>query len=83
MNLDLKTHIAGTATFQYFRDSALWYSTEAGLVFPVPLSDIGTTTFDVSYKGIRLMRWIRKHLDSLSAQQELAQMTSGDLVQEK
>lgn len=64
---DLKTHIAGTAHFVYFRDSALWYKTESGLVFPVPLSDIGTTHFDASYKGIRLMRWIRKHLDALQS----------------
>lgn len=66
MNLDLKTHISGTAHFVYFRDSALWYTTDSGLTFPVPLSEIGTTHFDASYKAIRLMRWIRKYLDAIA-----------------
>jgi hypothetical protein len=79
--MTIKTHIAGMANFIYLRDSALWYQTESGFIFPVPLSDIGTTTFDAQYKGIRLMRWIRKHLDALeSARQELQVLTKGDLV---
>jgi hypothetical protein len=63
--MTIKDHIQGIARFEYFRDSALWYRTsETNLLFPVPISDIGTTTFDAEYKGIKLMRWIRKYLES-------------------
>lgn len=64
--MTIKDHIKGIARFVYFRDSALWYRTETGLLFPVPLSDIGTTTFEAEHKGIYLMRWIRKHLELLT-----------------
>ena len=77
---DIKTHIEGTANFVYFRDSALWYRTDSGFLFPVPLDDIGTTTFEASYKGIKLMRWIRKAMTAQSeARQELETLTRGDL----
>ena len=65
--MTIKDHVKGIARFEYFRDSALWYRTESGLLFPVPVCDIGTTTFDAEHKGIWLMRWIRKHLASLEA----------------
>lgn len=64
--MTIKDHIQGIARFEYFRDSALWYRTSTGLLFPVPLSDIGTTTFEAEYKGIKLMRWIRKHLANIA-----------------
>ena len=62
---DLKPYIRGQVTFQYYRDSALWYETENGFLFPVPLSDCGTTTFPARDKGIFFMRWIRKYLQSM------------------
>lgn len=68
----IKDHIQGICRFEYFRDSSLWYRTSTGLLFPVPLDDIGTTTFDAEYKGIRLMRWIRKYLETLAAANETA-----------
>lgn len=33
--------------------------------FPVPLDDIGTTLFVAEYNAIRLMKWIRKHLEMI------------------
>lgn len=64
--MTIKDHIQGTAHFEYFRDSALWYRTSAtDLLFPVPLDDIGTTTFPASDKAMFFMRWIRKYLASL------------------
>lgn len=71
--MTIKDHIQGTCRFEYFRDNALWYRTgETKMLFPVPLSDIGTTTFDAEYKGIRLMRWIRKYLETLDASNQAA-----------
>ena len=54
------------AQFQYFRDSALWYKTSTHeFLFPVPVSDIGVTTFNAEHKAIELMRWIRKYKEQL------------------
>jgi hypothetical protein len=58
-------HVKGTAKFQYYRDSSLWYKTDTDFLFPVPISDIGTTTFEAEYKSIRLMRWIRKYMEEI------------------
>jgi hypothetical protein len=49
-------------TFQYYYDGALYYETECGFKFPVPVSDIGTATFLKKDKAILFMRWIRKHV---------------------
>lgn len=62
----IKDHIQGTATFVYYRDSALWYRTsETDLLFPVPISDTVGATFAATDKGLFFMRWIRRYLDSL------------------
>ena len=69
MNYDLKTNIAGFSTFIYYRENALWYQTEAGLVFPVPVSDAGTTQFLPVEKSMLLMRYIRKYIAEATAVQ--------------
>ena len=57
----IKEHVQGTATFVYYRDSALWYRTgETNLLFPVPISDVGTATVLAAEKGLYFMRWITK-----------------------
>jgi len=45
-------------TFQYYKEGNLWYNTECGFAFPVPISDTGTATMLVSDKAILFMRWI-------------------------
>lgn len=62
---DIKTHLKGMVTFEYFRDSQLFYKTESGLVFPVPVEDIGNATFLKEDKAMLFMRYIRKFLASL------------------
>ena len=47
--------------FEYYRDSELWYKTEAGDIFPVPISDIGNATFMREDKAILFMRYMRKY----------------------
>jgi hypothetical protein len=63
--MDIKEHIKGNVEFQYYRDSSLWYKTSTGLVFPVPVADIGNATFKRTDKGILFMRYIRKYLKEL------------------
>ena len=53
--------------FQYYRDQTLWYSTECGFLFPVPISDIGNATFLNEDRAMLFMRYIRKHLSLLDA----------------
>lgn len=66
MSVTLKQHVSGSVTFQYYRDGNLWYRTETGLDFPVPIDDIGSATFMASDKALLFMRWIRKHLEMIA-----------------
>jgi hypothetical protein len=45
--------------FKYYRDGSLWYETEYGEIFPVPIEDIGNATFKMVEKAILLMRYMR------------------------
>ena len=52
--------------FQYYSDSTLWYKTECGFVFPVPVSDIGNGTHFLSQdKALLFMRYIRAYIKQL------------------
>jgi len=59
----IKEHVKGLVTFEYYRDGNLFYKTESGLRFPVPVSDIGNATFMASDRAMLFMRWIRQHLE--------------------
>jgi hypothetical protein len=48
--------------FKYYRDGELWYETEDGFEFPVPITDTGTGVFRAEDGAIQYMRWIRMHL---------------------
>ncbi len=51
-------------TFKFFRDDALYYETDSGFRFPVPVEDMKKAVFLPEDKAIIFMRWIRKALDS-------------------
>lgn len=63
--MSIKEHIQGKVTFQYYRDNQLFYKTESGLVFPVPLDPNEKVTFLAEDKAILFMRYIRKFIDSV------------------
>jgi hypothetical protein len=50
-------------TFLHYFDGDLWYTTECGFQFPVPISDAGTAKFLAQDKAMLFMRYIRKHLE--------------------
>jgi len=52
-------------SFRFYRDGQLWYSTECGFEFPVPVSEAGTATFLAEDKAILFMRYIRRHMEYL------------------
>lgn len=53
--------------FEYYRDSALWYRTEFGDIFPVPIDDVGNATFKNEDKALLFMRYMRKYNESLKS----------------
>lgn len=48
--------------FLYYKLGELWYTTETGFEFPVPISDCGDGAFLAEDKAILFMRYIRKHI---------------------
>ena len=54
-------------TFVRYQNNELWYSTECGFEFPVPISDTGSAAFLPSDKAMLFMRWINKHAKMLDA----------------
>ncbi len=63
--MKIKDYIVGNVKFLYYRAGQLWFQTENGFDFPVPIEDTGNATFNAEDKGIIFMRWIRKHLETI------------------
>lgn len=65
----LKEHVqpGRLVEFQYYKNNELWYRTDLGFLFPVPISDIGEATFHATDRAILFMRYIRKYMDVLKA----------------
>ena len=57
--------------FNFYRQKELWYVTEDGFEFPVPIEDCGDAAFLNEDKAILFMRYIRKHIDFLNKAREL------------
>jgi hypothetical protein len=53
------------ATFAFYKQGDLWYVTEDGFEFPVPVDDTGDGVFHATEKAMLLMRYIRKHLQTI------------------
>lgn len=51
--------------FVRYRAGNLWYVTDSGFEFPVPVSDAGEATFLAEDKAPLFMRYIRKHLETI------------------
>lgn len=61
----LKEHIKGKVRFTRFKQGHLYYETELGMEFPVPISEAGEAEFKSVDKAMLFMRYIRKHLAAL------------------
>lgn len=63
--------------FEFYRQKELWYKTDSGFEFPVPIDDAGDGVFLKTDKAILFMRYIRKHLESIEkGKQEVQQMVA-------
>jgi hypothetical protein len=51
--------------FCFYRDGQLWYETECGFRFPVPVNEAGTATFLAEDRAILFMRYLRKQMSVL------------------
>lgn len=72
MILNIKEMVSGgkQATFQFYRKGELWYITECGFKFPVPVSDVGDGTFNSTEKAMLMMRYIREQIDAIKKEHE-------------
>lgn len=52
-------------SFLFYRQKELWYTTDNGFEFPVPIEDAGDGVFKNKDKAILFMRYIRKHLENI------------------
>jgi len=61
--MDIKAMVSGgrKVRFRSYREGELWYATDCGFVFPVPVDDLGNATMLHEDKAILFMRYIRKH----------------------
>lgn len=51
-----------TVKFLYYKQKELWYETDCGFSFPVPIDDTGDGVFLATDKAMLFMRYIRKQL---------------------
>lgn len=73
-HMDIKSMIQNKqVTFVRYQNNELWYVTECGFEFPVPLSDTGNAAFLKTDKAMLYMRWIRKHVEMLKTAQKVEQ----------
>ena len=58
MNYDIKSMVRDgkKVTFLFYKQNELWYKTECGFLFSVPISDIGNAMFLKQDKAILFMR---------------------------
>lgn len=57
-------------TFKLYHHGELWYATEDGFQFPVPIHDTGDGVFLNTDKAILFMRYIRKQLKAIEDARE-------------
>ncbi|CAN5283758.1 hypothetical protein BH11PSE11_BH11PSE11_07700 [soil metagenome] len=66
MNIKEMVKDGKNVTLLYYKDAELWYRTECGFEFPVPISDTSNAKFLPKDRAMFFMRYIRKHIEMLS-----------------
>lgn len=66
--IDIKSNVepGKVVEFSHFCEGHLYYRTEDGTIFPIPLDDTRGATFNRTDKAIYFMRWMRKYNDRLA-----------------
>lgn len=55
------------AYFDFYREGKLYYKTDSGFRFTVPVEDTGTGTYLAQDKAIVFMRWLRPQYQEVKA----------------
>jgi hypothetical protein len=68
--MNIKDMVSGDKKvhFKYYRKGNLYYATESGFIFPVPVEDCGDATFLPEDRAMLFMRYIRKELEAQKAE---------------
>lgn len=75
MNLKDMVKSGQKVRISFYSRGSLWYKTDSGFEFPVPVEDrgeVGNATFLAEDKAIYFMRYIRKHIQFLDDAREEA-----------
>lgn len=70
MNLDIKALVQGSSVLVYYKQKTLYYKTEGGFIFPIPIDDCGDTTFNNVDRSMLFMKWIKRAVVQISADKE-------------
>lgn len=67
MKTSVKEHVRDNQKvyFQFYRSGVLYYKTELGLIFEVPVTDCGDACFNREDRAMLFMRWIRKQIETI------------------
>ena len=80
--IDIKRAVSENrqVSFMYFCENTLWYQTEFGETFGVPVEDVGNATFLNKDKALLFMRYMRVRNEELKKLNEHRQniMNFGD-----
>jgi hypothetical protein len=73
--MNIKDMVKGNKTvkFKFYRKEELFYETECGFLFPVPISDTGDGQFNDVDKAMYFMRYIRKHINEIEKEEKRVQ----------
>ncbi|NCQ51637.1 hypothetical protein GW796_07040 [archaeon] len=68
MNIKEMVNNNKKVNFVKYHNLELWYVTECGFEFPIPISpsETGDTPFLAQDKAMLFMRWIKKHIDNIN-----------------
>lgn len=68
-DMGVKEHVINNQKvfFDFYRNGILYYKTEKGLLFEVPISEAGDAVFLKEDKAILFMRYIRKQIEANEA----------------
>lgn len=70
--LSIKEMVSNNKVVNFVKlyDDQLWYCTEDGFEFPVPIEETKGAQFKNQDKAMIFMRWIRKHIQFLQESKE-------------
>ena len=69
---DIKQMVSNNkkVVFSHYKHGELFYKTECGFIFPVPISDTGDGVFMNEDKAMLFMRYIRKQIEAIEKEDQ-------------